>query len=31
MEGKAAGWRMLVQGNAVKLKEAVDGEVKMVR
>ena len=32
-EGKAAGdgWRRLVQGEAVKLKEAVDGKVKMVR
>ena len=25
------GWRRLVQGEAVKLEEAVDGEVKMVR
>ena len=25
------GWKRLVQGDAVKLEEAVDGEVKMVR
>ena len=25
------GWRGLVQGDAVKLEKAVDGEVKMVR
>ena len=24
-------WRRLVQGEAVKLEEAIDGEVKMVR
>ena len=33
LEGRARllGWRRLVQGEAVKLEEAVDGEVKMVR
>ena len=33
LEGRARllGWRRLVQEEAVKLKEAVDGEVKMVR
>ena len=25
------GWRRLVQGEGVKLEEAVDGEVKMAR
>ena len=33
LEGRARllGWRRLVQGEAVKLEEAVDGEVKMVK
>ena len=33
LEGRARllEWRRLVQGEAVKLGEAVDGEVKMVR
>ena len=33
LEGRARllGWSRLVQGEAVKLEEAVDGEVKMVR
>ena len=33
LEGRARllGWRRLVQGEAVKLEEAVNGEVKMVR
>ena len=30
-EGKAAGVEKLVQGEAVKLEEAVDGEVEIVR
>ena len=33
LKGRARllGWRRLVQGEAVKFEEAVDGEVKMVR
>ena len=33
LEGRARllGWRRLLQGEAVKLEEAVDCEVKMVR
>ena len=33
LEGRARllGWRRLVQGEDVKLEEAVDGEVEMVR
>ena len=33
LEGRARllGWRRLVQGEAVKMEEAVDGEVTMVR
>ena len=33
LEGRARllGWRRLVQGEAVKFEEAVEGKVKMVR
>ena len=33
LEGRARllGWRRLLQGEAVKLEEAVDGEVRVVR